>query len=225
MSASGVAERRTLSVAVDVHASMHAAILCFDGFDELDAIGPFEVLQNAANAGADLATTLCTLEDADEVTASHGLRVGVDATLDDVANGRPDLLLVPGGGWTNPDKPGVRREYDRGAVPDAVAAAHERGATVASVCTGAMLLSRAGVLDGRPAATHAAAEAALRETSADVRDARVVDDGDVLTCGGVTAGLDLAVHLVDREFGQAVADAVTREMEYEPSSDVYRTAD
>jgi transcriptional regulator GlxA family with amidase domain len=155
------------------------------------------------------------------VTASHGLRVGVDATLDDAATDGLDLLLVPGGGWTDSHKPGVRREYDRGAIPDAIADLHAAGTAVASVCTGAMLLSKGGVLDGRPAATHAAAESDLRETAADVRDARVVDDGDVLTCGGVTSGLDLAVHLVEREFGHDVAAQVTREMEYEPSSDVH----
>jgi transcriptional regulator GlxA family with amidase domain len=192
---------------------MDVAILLFDGFDELDAIGPFETFENAANAGADLDVTLCAIDDADEVTASHGLRVGVDATLDALA---PDLLLVPGGGWTDPDSPGVRHEYDRGAIPDAVASAHAGGATVASVCTGAMLLSKAGVLDGRPAATHPTAEADLRDTDADVRDARVVDDGDVLTCGGVTSGLDLAVHLVDREFDSDIAEQITTEMEYQP---------
>ncbi|MFC6952808.1 DJ-1/PfpI family protein [Halorubellus litoreus] len=200
---------------------MDAAILLFDGFDELDAIGPFEVLENAANAGADLDVTLCTVDGADEVTASHGLRVGADATLDAVATDDLDLLLVPGGGWTDPDAPGVRREYDRGTIPEAIAALHADGVAVASVCTGAMLLSKAGVLDDRPAATHAAAEPDLRDTTADVRDARVVDDGDILTCGGVTSGLDLAIHLVAREFGRGIADQVTTEMEYEPSSDVH----
>ncbi|WP_227134456.1 DJ-1/PfpI family protein [Halorubellus salinus] len=204
---------------------MDVAILLFDGFDELDAIGPFEVLENAANAGADLETTLCTLDGASEVTASHGLRVGADATLDAAADGGLDLLLVPGGGWTDPDSPGVRREYDSGAIPDAIADLHADGATIASVCTGAMLLSKAGVLDDRPAATHAAAETDLRDTTADVRDARVVDDGDVLTCGGVTSGLDLAVHIVAREFGDAIAEQVTTEMEYEPTSDVSRSHD
>mgnify|MGYP006279112799 CR=1 FL=1 len=204
---------------------MDVAILLFDGFDELDAIGPFEVLENAANAGADLDVALCTLDATDEVTASHGLRVGVDATLDDAADDDLDLLLVPGGGWTDPDAPGVRREYDRGAIPDAIANAHHDGTALASVCTGAMLLSKAGVLDGRPAATHAAAESDLRATTADVRDARVVDDGDILTCGGVTSGLDLATHLVAREFGRDVADQVTTEMEYEPTNDVHVTAD
>jgi len=197
---------------------VNVAILLFDGFDELDAIGPFEVFENAARAGADVDATLCTLEPAERVTASHGLRVDPDAAL---AGAEPDLLLVPGGGWTDPDSPGVRREYDRGAIPDAIADAHAAGVAVASVCTGAMLLASAGVLDGRPAVTHHAADAALRESDADVRDARVVDDGDVLTCGGVTSGLDLAVHLVEREFGSEVADRVTREMEYEPRGDVH----
>jgi len=199
---------------------MHVAILLFDGFDELDAIGPFEVFQNAAHAGAAIDTALCTLDATERVTASHGLRVEPDTVLVDTD---PDLLLVPGGGWTDPESPGVRREYDEGAIPEAVASAHGDGVALASVCTGAMLLSKAGVLDGRPAATHAAAEQDLRATSADVRDARVVDDGDLLTCGGVTSGLDLAVHLVDREFGTEVADRVTREMEYESSTDVHRT--
>ena len=201
---------------------MNVVILLFDGFDELDAIGPFEVFQNAARAGAAVESTLCTLDAVESVTASHGLRVEPDAVLADTD---PDLLLVPGGGWTDPDSPGVRREYDHGGIPDAVANAHRDGATVASVCTGAMLLSRAGVLDGRPAATHAAAEDDLRATSADVRDARVVDDDDVLTCGGVTSGLDLAVHLVAREFGSEIAAHVTSEMEYEPSGDVLSNDD
>jgi transcriptional regulator GlxA family with amidase domain len=200
---------------------MHVAVLLFDGFDELDAIGPFEVFENAAEAGADLEVTLCAIDDANEVMASHGLRVGADATLEAVASDDLDFLLVPGGGWTDANSPGVRREYDRGAVPDAIAAQHADGVAVASVCTGAMLLSKAGVLDGRPAATHAAAEADLRETTADVRNARVVDDGDVVTCGGVTSGLDLAVHLVDREFGSEIAERVTREMAYEPNDDVH----
>lgn len=201
---------------------MDVALALFDGFDELDAIGPFEVFENAANAGAGISTTLCTLEPTERVTASHGLRVEPDGTLDGVD---ADCLLVPGGGWTDAESAGVRREYDRGGIPDAIREAHDAGAVVASVCTGAMLLSKAGVLKGRPAATHAAAEPALRDTAANVRDARVVDDGDVVTCGGVTSGLDLAVHLVAREFGVDVADQVTREMAYDPTSDVHVTGD
>ncbi len=192
-----------------------AEVVLFDGFDELDAIGPYEVLANGARAGADLETRLVTLEPTAVVTASHGLRVGPDGVL-----GEPDLLLVPGGGWTTGDG-GVRRVVERGRLPDAVAAVHEAGTTVASVCTGAMVLEAAGLLEGRPAITHHGAIDDLAET-ADVTDARVVDDGDVLTAGGVTSGLDLALWLLEREYGANVADRVAREMEHERRGEVVR---
>ncbi|WP_424017187.1 DJ-1/PfpI family protein [Halorientalis pallida] len=197
---------------------MEIAILLFEGFDELDAIGPFEVFENAADAGADCETTLRSLEGTSPVTASHGLDVGVDGPLDEAD---PDLLVVPGGGWNDRDGPGAYREAERGAVPEAIAAHRERGGSVAGVCTGGLLLARAGALDGRPAVTHASALEDLRATEAEVVDARVVDDGDVLTAGGVTSGLDLAVHLVEREFGAEVAAAVRTEMEYEPRGRVH----
>lgn len=195
------------------------AIACYDGFDELDGIGPFEVFQNAARAGAAWDVTLRSVDGDPNVTASHGLTVEMDGPLADVT---PDLLVVPGGGWTGGGDVGARRQVRRGALPDAIADAHASGATVAGVCTGGMLLARAGILDGRPAVTHRGALEDLRETAATVVDARVVDDGDVLTAGGVTAGLDLAVHVVEREWGTAVAEAVTEEMEYERRGDVYR---
>ena len=85
-----------------------------------------------------------------------------------------------------------------------------------------MLLARAGITDGRPAITHQGAVADLEATDAEVLDARVVDDGDLLTAGGVTSGLDLAFHVLRREFGADVADAVATEMEYEPRGSVHR---
>jgi len=194
------------------------AVVCFDGFDELDAIGPYEVFENAARFGASWDVTLRSVRESDMVTASHGLRVEPDGPLADVT---PDLFVVAGGGWNDRSEAGVWTETERGDLPDAVAAAHGRGATVAGVCTGGMILSRAGLLDGRPAVTHGGAIEDLRATAADVVDARVVDDGDILTCGGVTSGLDLAVHLVEREWGDDVAAAVCTEMEYEPRGDVF----
>jgi len=191
----------------------------YDGFDELDAIGPFEVFQNAAGAGADCTATLRTLDPREQVTASHGLRVEPDGLLDDAT---PDLLVVPGGGWNDRGEAGAWAEAERGALPDAIARLHEAGTAIAGVCTGGMLLARSGVTDGRPATTHAGALGDLRETAANVVDARVVDDGDVLTAGGVTSGLDLAIHLVEREFGGAIAEQVTTEMEYEPRGEVRR---
>lgn len=196
---------------------MHVAVLLYDGFDEMDAVGPFETFANAARAGAGCEVGCYTLGSADRVTASHGLRVEPDGPLPDL--GADDLLVVPGGGWNDRDRPGAWTEAERGAVPEAIATAHEAGATVATVCTGGMLAARAGVLDGRPAVTHATALEDLREY-ADVVEARVVDDGDVVTAGGVTSGLDLAVHLVDRLFGADVAERVRTEMEYEPTGEV-----
>lgn len=197
---------------------MDVAILLFEGFDELDAIGPYEVFDNARVAGADCTVTLRTVAPVERVTASHGLRVEPDGTLAAVD---PDLVVVPGGGWNTRGEAGAWAEAEDGAIPDALADLHAEGVTLASVCTGGMLLERAGVLDDRPAVTHGGAMDDLRDSAAEAIDARVVDDGDVLTCGGVVSGLDLAVYLVEREFGAAIADAVRTEMEHEGSSDVY----
>lgn len=193
---------------------MDVAIVLFDGFDELDAIGPYEILQSAATTGANLDTSLVTVADTDAVDASHGTTVVPHGRL---ADKDPDLLVVPGGGWNDRADPGVWTEYRDGTLPDRIGALHEQGVTVASVCTGAMLLAGAGLLDGRPATTHRSALADLRETDALVREERVVDDGDVLTAGGVTSGLDLAIHLLRREFGEDVAASVASELEYEPT--------
>lgn len=199
---------------------MHVAVLLYEGFDEMDAVGPYEVFSYAVRAGADCEVGLYTLDPADRVEASHGMVVEPDGTLADAGGpGGVDLLVVPGGGWIDRDHPGAWTEAERGVVPDAIAAAHEAGTTVATVCTGGMLAAHAGVLDGRPAITHASAIDDLREY-ADVVDARVVDDGDVVTAGGVTSGLDLALHLVEREFGTDVAEQVSTVMEYEPTTDV-----
>jgi transcriptional regulator GlxA family with amidase domain len=195
--------------------ALDVEILLFDGFDELDAVGPYEVLANGAREAADLAVSLVTHEPAETVTAGHGLAVVPQGTLGD-----PDLLVVPGGGWTT--EGGVAAVVEDGTLPDVVAAHHGDGATVASVCTGAMVLASGGVLDGRPATTHHVAREDLAPV-ADSVDARVVDDGDVVTAGGVTAGIDLALWLLEREFGDEVADAVARTLEHERSRDVHRT--
>ena len=192
-----------------------AEIVLFDGFDELDAIGPYEVFENAAQFGASLETRLVTLEETDLVTASHDLRVEPQGTL-----GEPDILLVPGGGWTTTTE-GARAAVDDGVLPDAVDDCYTAGATVASVCTGAMILAEAGLLEGRPAATHPVAVDDLEAYAGQVVDERVVDDGDVLSAGGVTSGIDLALWLVEREFGAEIATEVTELMVHERRGEVF----
>ncbi|MFB6118207.1 DJ-1/PfpI family protein [Halosegnis sp.] len=198
---------------------MNVEILLYEGFDELDAVGPYEVLANGFRyADREGGVRMVTRDRTDEVRASHGLRVGADGQLGDTD---PALIVVPGGGWTDPDAAtGARAEYDDGRIPAALAALYDDGVTLATVCTGGMLVAKPGLFEGRKAVTHAGALKDLAAAGADVQDSRVVDDGDLLSAGGVTAGLDLAFHLLTREFGQTVADRVAREMEYEPSGDI-----
>lgn len=197
---------------------MEVAVLVFDGFDELDAIGPYEVLTNAAKLGADLRVRILTPRPAEEVTGSHGLRIRPDGALGDA---RPDLVVVPGGGWNDRAEQGAWAEARRGELPQAIARLHDGEATVASVCTGGMLLSAAGLTEGRPATTHQGALEELRESGAEVVEARVVDDGDLVTAGGVTSGIDLALWIVEREWGKEVSDKLAAEIEYERRGDVY----
>ena len=111
---------------------------------------------------------------------------------------------MPGGGLLDGSPTGVLAEIERGAIPAALARCTRAGVAIASVCTGALLLGAAGLLAGRPATTNRLALDRLRETGAEVIDERVVDDGDILTAQGVTAGMDLALWLVERERGRGV---------------------
>ena len=202
---------------------MRIAVVVFEGFDELDAIGPLEVLRNAAAMGAaDLSVELVALDGAAEVTGSHGLRVRTDGRLDP---DRTDLLVIPGGGWNDRGVHGAWAEAERGDLPAAIAAAARGGAVVATVCTGAMLAATAGLTRGRPAITHHAAVEDLRASGARVVEARVVDDGDLVTAGGVTSGIDLALWLVERHFGAELADAVAAEIEHPRHGEVWRDQD
>lgn len=193
---------------------MHVAIAVFDGVDALDALGPYEVFGHAHQHGAELTVKLCTHERRETITTSHGLTLVPDESGSLEPDERPALLVVPGGGWASGAETGVRAQTS-GPLPAAVAACHEAGSIVASVCTGAMVLAAAGLTDGRPAATHHGAQEDLADTGAVVRDARVVDDGDVVTAGGITAGIDLALHLLERTVGPDTAASVAATMEYE----------
>jgi transcriptional regulator GlxA family with amidase domain len=195
------------------------AIVVFEGFDELDAVGPYEVLRNAVRAGVDATVDLVTREPADTVTASHGLELRPQAVLDDSY----DLVIVPGGGWAERSAAGVWGEIQSGELPAALGRAHERGAVMASVCTGTMLLSAAGLTRGRPATTHHSALEALAAEGAEVVEDRVVDDGDLVTSGGVTSGLDMALWLVEREWGAELADGIARGMEHHRVGSVAQT--
>ena len=194
---------------------MRIEVVVFPGFDELDAIGPYEVLSHA------FAPALVSLGEPGPVTGSHGAVLQPARALSP-PDGTLDWLVVPGGGWNDRAPQGAWAEAQRGELPRAIAAHHAAGTRVASVCTGAMLLAAAGLLGGRPAVTHRAALGDLREAGAEVVDARVVDDGDIVTAGGVTSGLDLALWLVERLAGAEAAARSAAELEHERAGDVWR---
>jgi transcriptional regulator GlxA family with amidase domain len=199
---------------------MKAAIVLYDGFDDLDAVGPFEVLSMAAETGLGMEVALVTREPVPWVTSSHGLRVAPHGVLENDV----DLVIVPGGSWAARSQVGAWGEIERGHLPRALAALHRGGAQVAAVCTGAMLLSAAGITRGRPATTHRLALGALAAEGAEVVEARVVDDGDLVTSGGVTAGIDMALWLVERHFGPGPAEAIAQRIEHERRGEIHRSA-
>src|SRR6185295_8781358 len=136
----------------------------------------------------------------------------------------PDLLVVPGGGWLSRAPRGAWAEVQHGALPAAIAKRHKAGSVVAGVCSGAMLLAASGMLQGRPAVTHRGALEELGQSGSDVHpEARVVDDGDVLTASGVTSAIDLALHIVERERGEEAASRGARRIEYELQGPVLAT--
>ena len=208
---------------------MQITIVLYDGFDNLDAVGPFEVFGHARDHGADIAVTLRTHREQVVVTSSHGLRVQPDGVLSDPAvtprEMLPDLVVVPGGGWTGGNEPSARTVAEQGDLPALLERLHQRGVTLASVCTGAMILAAAGLTDDRPAVTHHSALGDLESSGADVVEKRVVDDGDLVTAGGVTAGLDLALHLVERATGPEMAQQVADTMAYKRQGTVSTPAD
>jgi transcriptional regulator GlxA family with amidase domain len=189
-----------------------ADIIVFDGVDELDALGPLEVLRSARGLGADVTARLVTRVHQPEVRGAFGLRFVPDGLFEP---GVADVVVATGGGWVTRSPQGAWAESERGEWPALLAAAAGSARVMTGVCTGAMLLARAGVVGTRRATTHHGALADLAATGATVVDERVVDDGDLITCGGVTSGIDLALWLVERELGRTVADAVATRIEYQ----------
>ena len=209
---------------------VHAQIVLFDGFDPLDVIAPFEVLAAGSDAvGGELDVELVSAEGPRPVASgSRGLVLNATAQLDP---SKPGFVIVPGAVGADRGRSRRRRRHDSGAArpvrPDPGGPADARGAgqsatiTVATVCGGSLALAMAGLLEGRNAATHHLGMDVLEATGVNVVHARVVDDGDLVTSGGVTSGLDLALHLLDRSYGPRVAIAVESLFGYERRGTVW----
>lgn len=185
-------------------------LLIFDGAEELDFAGPWEVFTVSAMQRGQGDTAVLIAEQAGPVRCAKGMRVLPDHTLDD--HPPLDVLLVPGG-------IGTRREVDNPVLTGWIARAAAQASWVSSVCTGALLLHEAGPARGRRAATHHAFEDTLhaRGDITVVRDARYVVDGNVVTSQGVSAGIDMALWLIGQLHGRDHARLVRRYIQYEPA--------
>lgn len=193
---------------------MRIEIVVYDGCDDLDAFGPYEVLCHAARRVPGWEIAMVGARGPATITTAHGVELLVGQRLGEQA---PDGIVVPGGGGWHGQRSGVGTEADRGELPERLAELAPRCRFMASVCTGARLLVAAGLIGDRPAVTHHNALDDLRATGAMViDDARVVDDGDLLTAAGITSGIDLALHLVAREATPAAAKEVADLMAYRP---------
>ncbi|KJY44404.1 AraC family transcriptional regulator [Streptomyces sp. NRRL S-444] len=191
----------------------------YDGVEELDFAAPYEVF-SAARFFTDRAVDVryVTTTGPGVVTAAYGTRVEVEHAW---APRSADILLVPGGGYGRQDGPGVWAEIRGGTLPRNLAAAVRPGLTVSAVCTGAMLLAAAGLTGNRPCTTHHKARPDLEKQGGLLKNARVVDDGDLVTAGGITSGLELALWLVRRELGADAATGVEAMLEYEARGTVW----
>lgn len=182
---------------------MEVAILLFNRFTALDAVGPYEVLRSVPGS-----TVKFVAKERGSVRTDAGsLAITADYTLDEVAS--PEILVVPGG-------PGQTDLMDDEAVLGWVRKAHNSTKWTTSVCTGSLVLAAAGLLKGIRATSHWLALEELRKYGAEPSAERVVIEGKIITAAGVSAGIDMALTLVAREHGDEVAQAIQLGIEYDP---------
>ncbi|CQD18796.1 thiJ/PfpI domain-containing protein [Mycobacterium lentiflavum] len=212
------------------HSRVHAQIVLYDGFDPLDVIAPFEVLSAGSDMVAgELWVTLVAAEGPRRVTSgTRGLALTATAVLDP---SEPGYVIVPGASGPIAGDPDDGVEtipvlLARAAQTELTPLLHKAFAnpevTMAAVCGGSVVMAMSGLIEGRHAVTHRLGLGLLEAAGVYPVAARVVDDGDLVTAGGVTSGLDLALHLLDRCYGPRIAHAVEELFEYERRGTVWR---
>lgn len=192
---------------------MKIQIVLFDGFGELVSFAPFEVLNRAIEEGAPFTVELVSSERKQEVTTSFGVTVKLHDFLR--MDNRPDLLIVPGGGWNHKAKHGARKQAELGTLTKMIREMHNEGTIVAGVCTGGMLLAASGILNDKKATMHHLAQSKMRKYGAELLPYRIVDQGDIITARGVTSGVVLGLWITERFASSKIAAAVEYRMEYE----------
>jgi len=193
---------------------MRIAIAVFEGAEELDFAGPWEVLAAWRFLYPDDVQVVMVGDGTAPVTCAKGMRVIPDVSWEDL--GDVDVLVYPGGR-------GTRAQVGDEEVRKRIRALAQRGTLMTSVCTGALVYADAGLLDGRPATTYWSAFDELLPLGRDIEprpDDRFVDDRDVITAAGVSAGIDMALHLVARLGSPERAREVRQYIQYDPEPPV-----
>ena len=183
--------------------TIEIGLLLFPNITQLDLAGPYEVFSRMPGAAVHL-----LWKDTAPVRSEWGLELAPDTRLVDCP--ALDILCIPGG-------PGAFELLGDDTVLHAIKVIASRARFVTSVCTGAFLLGAAGLLQGRRATTHWASRALLRDFGAILADGRIVIDGNLITSGGVTAGIDLGLALAAQLVGEEQAKLVQLAMEYDPA--------
>ena len=186
------------------------AIAVFEAAEELDFVGPWEVLAAWRYLHPDEVSVSLVGDTLEPVTCAKGMRVLPETTWDDL--GEADVLVYPGGF-------GTRAKLGDESVRSRLRAMNESGTLMTSVCTGALVFADAGLLDGLPATTYWSAFDELIPLGRDIEprpDDRFVDTGTIITAAGVSAGIDMALHLVGRLASPERARDVRRYIQYDP---------
>ncbi len=182
---------------------MRITFLIFDNLTALDAIGPYEVLCRLPGAEVMFVGETAGIKRTDP----SSLGLVADRSIAEVDS--TDILVVPGGR-------GEEQVREKPHMLDWVRRMHETTQWTTSVCTGALVLGAAGLLKGLPATTHWASLEKLRDFGAEPRSERLVEHGKIITAAGVSAGIDMALHLARRVAGDTCAQAIQVEIEYDP---------
>lgn len=196
----------------------NTAIVLFDRVEVLDFAGPFEVFSVCGASGEQPGHfNAYTVAQHESVTARNGLKIVPHYLLDNCP--RPDIFLIPGGGGYSPTHGpyGSRKEMDNPVLLDWIREQNKTADLVLSVCTGSLILAKAGLLEGLSATTHWKAIDQLKELApaTKVVDDRWVDNGRIIISAGVSAGIDMSLHVIATLLGDAVAMETARYMQYD----------
>ncbi len=194
---------------------MKIALICFDGMEELDMVGPWEVLRmwqlQWPDDGVDVFSASL---DGPTVTCAKGMQIVTDRPVAEM--GQADVIVFPGGF-------GTRRYLGDSTVGAWLNRLKDEGTLITSVCTGSLVLADAGLLANRPATTYWSQLEVLQELDPTIEvrpDDRFVDSGEVITASGVSAGIDMALHLVKRLHSEERARDVKKAIQYDPEPPV-----